>query len=75
MDQKQGKNEYHPKGGTTLNPKGEKQRGNDGFRGRPSQHWMMVSIQASVNGFNFSNLAKSMNALIVLSSITKKRRL
>ena len=23
---------------------GEKQRGNDEFRGRPSQHWMMVNI-------------------------------
>ena len=72
---KQGKNEYHPKGGTTLIPKGEKQRGNDGFRWRPSQHWMMISIQASVSGFNWLNfliLAKFMFALIVLSSITKK---
>ena len=53
--------------------KGEKQRGNDGFRGRPSQHWMMVSIQVSVSGsicqFFF---AKFILALIVLSSITKK---
>ena len=29
---------------------GEKQRGNHGFRGRPSRHWMVVSIQASVSG-------------------------
>ena len=28
---------------------GEKQRGNDGFRGRPSEHLMMVRIQASVS--------------------------
>ena len=32
--------------------KGENQRGNHGFRGRPSHHWMMVTIQASVSGFN-----------------------
>ena len=24
----------------------------NGFRGRPSHHWMIVSIQASVSGFN-----------------------
>ena len=29
---------------------GEKQRGNLGFRGRPSRHWMVISIQASVSG-------------------------
>ena len=52
--------------------KGEKQRGNDGFRGRPSQHWMMVSIQVSVSGSIFT---KFMLALIVLSSITKKREI
>ena len=45
--------------GATLIPKEEKRRrkwgetkGNDGFRGRPSHHWMMVNIQASVRGFN-----------------------
>ena len=27
-------------------------KGDNGFRGRPSQHWMMVSIQASVSGLN-----------------------
>ena len=26
--------------------------GGDGFRGRPSHHWMMVSIQTSVSGFD-----------------------
>ena len=39
--------------------KGENQRGNHGFRGRPSHHWMMVSIQASVNGFNWFQLVSS----------------
>ena len=29
---------------------GEVKRKNHGFRGRPSQHWMVVSIQASVSG-------------------------
>ena len=53
---KQGANEYLLKG-SNFDSKGEKrrknwekQKGNDGFRGRPSQHWMMVSIQASVSG-------------------------
>ena len=27
-------------------------KGDDGFRGRSSQHWMVVSIQASVSGSN-----------------------
>ena len=58
--------------------KGENQRGNHGFRGRPSHHWMMVSIQASVSGsigikrLNLSIFANIMLALVVLSSITKK---
>ena len=39
--------------------KGENQRGNHGFRGRPSHHWMMVSIQASVSGFNWFQLISS----------------
>ena len=54
-------------------------KGDDGFRGRPSHHWMMVSIQASVSdfqlfsiGINLSIFCKLMLALIVLSSITKK---
>ena len=54
-------------------------KGDDGVRGRPSHHWMMVSIQASVSGFiwisigiNLSIFAKFILTLIVLSSITKK---
>ena len=39
--------------------KGENQRGNHGFRGRPSHHWMMVSIQVSVSGFNWFQLVSS----------------
>ena len=27
-------------------------KGDNGFRGRPSHHWMMVSIQTSVSGFD-----------------------
>ena len=29
--------------------RGRNKEGNHGFRGRPSRHWMMVSIQASVS--------------------------
>ena len=36
--------------------KGENQRGNHGFRGRPSHHWMMVNIQASVSGFQLISI-------------------
>ena len=39
--------------------KGEDQRGNHGFRGRPSHHWMVVSMQASVSGFNWFQLVSS----------------
>ena len=39
--------------------KGENQRGNHGFRGRPSHHWMVVSIQASVSGFSWFQLVSS----------------
>ena len=65
--------------------KGKKRRkwgetkGDNGFRERPRQHWMMVSIQASVSVFiwisiiiNLLIFANFMLALIVLSSITKK---
>ena len=51
---------------------GEKQRGIDGFKGRPSQHWMIVSIQASVSGSIYHFFVNFMIALIVLSSINKK---
>ena len=54
-------------------------KGDNGFRERPSHHWMMVSIQISVSGFqlfsigiNLSIFVNFMLALIVLSSITKK---
>ena len=30
---------------------GEEQKENHGFRGRPSHHWMVVNIQASVSVF------------------------
>ena len=62
--------------------KGENQRGNHGFRARPSHHWMVVNIQASVSVFQIISIdikrlklsifANIMFALIVLSSITKK---
>jgi hypothetical protein len=65
--------------------KGEKKKkwgetkGDNGFRGRPSHHWMMVSIQASVSGFHLISIgiflsifANFMLALIVLSSTIKK---
>ena len=31
----------------------ERNKEDDRFRGRPSKHWMMVSIQASVSGSIF----------------------
>ena len=41
--------------------KGENQRGNHGFRGRQSHHWMLVSIQASVSVFNWYQVVKFVN--------------
>ena len=72
--------------GSNFDSKGEEKKkklgetkGDNGFKGRPSHHWMMVSIQASVSGFqlfsigiNLSIFVNFMLALIVLSSITKK---
>ena len=57
MDQ----SKYLPKGGGMSSKRGEMSSGevanmgrskgeNHGFRGRPSRHWMVVSIQASVSG-------------------------
>ena len=44
--------------GSNFDSKGEEKKqkfgetkGDNGFMGRPSHHWMMVSIQASVSGF------------------------
>ena len=56
-------------------PKGEKKKGNDGFMGRPSQHWMTLDDgkhPSKCKWFNFSIFAKFILALIVLSSIIKK---
>ena len=46
--------------GSNFDSKGEEKKkklgetkGDNGFRGRPSHHWMMVSIQASVSGLNY----------------------
>ena len=48
-----------PRGRNFDSKRGEKEeevanmgrnKGDDGFRGRPSQHWMMVSNQTSVSG-------------------------
>ena len=59
---KQGENEYLPKGGHFDSKGREKEeevakiggnKGDDGFRGKPSHHGMMVSIQASVSGSIF----------------------
>ena len=72
--------------GSNFDSKGEEKKkklgetkGDNGLKGRPSHHWMMVSIQASVSGFqlfsigiNLSIFANFMLTLIVLSSITKK---
>ena len=32
-------------------------KGDNGFRGRPSHHWMMVSIQASVSVFQLFSIS------------------
>ena len=55
--------------------RGRKKKGNHSFRGRPNQHWMVVSVQASVSGSICQFFATFMLALIVLSSITKKGKL
>ena len=75
--------------GSNFDSKGEEKKkklgetkGDNGFRGRPSHHWMMVSIQASVISFQLFSIginllifANFMFALIVLSSITKKEEI
>ena len=68
--------------GEEKNKKLGETKGDNGFRGRPSHHWMMVSIQTSVSGFqlfsigiNLSIFVNFMLALIVLSSITKKEEI
>ena len=48
--------------------KGENQRGNHGFRGRPSRHWMVVNIQASVSGFQLISIGIK---LLILSILCK----
>ena len=58
MDQSK---QYLPKGEECL-PNGgeiwgEAKRENHGFRGRPSRHWMVISIQANVSGSNLSIFA------------------
>ena len=50
---------------------GEEKEENHGFKGRPSRHWMVVSIQASVSG-SICQFLQIYASLIVLSSITKK---
>ena len=85
MDQSKVKMSIFQRGSNFDSNKGEKKKkmgrnkGGNGFSGRPSHHWLMVSIQASVSGFqlfsigiNLSIFANFMLALIVLSSITKK---
>ena len=47
-------------------------KGDHGFSGRSSHHWMVVNIQASVSGSICQIFENFMLALIVLSSITKK---
>ena len=49
--------------GSNFDSKGEEKKkklgetkGDDGFRGRPSHHWMMVSIQASVSCFQLFSI-------------------
>ena len=51
-----------PKGSNFDSKGGEKKKkigrnkGDNSFRGRPSHHWMMVSIQASVSGFQLFSI-------------------
>ena len=61
MDQSKVKMSITQRGDNFDSKRGEKEeevanmgrnKGDDIFRGRPSKHWMMVSIQASVRGFN-----------------------
>ena len=52
--EKCGSKQISPKGGEMSSNGGEiwgeEKEENHGFRGRPSRHWMVVSIQASVSG-------------------------
>ena len=45
--EKYGSKQVSSKGGEKL---GRRKRENHGFRGSPSRHWMVVSIQASISG-------------------------
>ena len=36
-------------------------KGDNGFSGRPNHHWMMVSIQASVSGFQLFSIGISLS--------------
>ena len=64
---------FDSKGGVKENEVANmgRNKGDDGFRGRPSHHWMMVSIQTSVSDSIFLFFVNFMLALIVLPSITK----
>ena len=49
--------------GSNFDSKGEEKKkklgetkGDNGFRKRPSHHWMMVTIQASVSGFQLFSI-------------------
>ena len=48
--------------GSYFDSKGEEKKklgetkGDNGFRGRPSHYWMMVSIQTSVTGFQLFSI-------------------
>ena len=59
--------------GSNFDSKGEEKKkklgetkGDNGFRGRPSHHWMMVSIHASVSSFNWYQAVKFVNFLQIL---------
>jgi len=59
--------------GSNFDSKGEEKKkklgetkGDNGFRKRPSHHWMMVSIQASVSGFQLVSICQFLQILCLL---------
>ena len=62
LDQNKVKMIIFPRGSNFDSKRGEKKKKlgetkrDNGFRGRPSHHWIMVSIQASVSGFQLFSI-------------------
>ena len=49
--------------------KGENKRGNHGYRGRPSHHWMVINIQASVSGSQLISIGIKLLNLLIFANL------